>query len=146
MGRGQHRTQPLTCSARVPRTRSRVLLCGQPGLCCQPRLVEASPRPPLSYVAASYSACAAACPARSSSCFHSPPDPCRTLGQPLCARYATEVVLQSGLLRPSLRCALLCPDRVAVAVPMCGWAVATALGHSHVVGVGESGHELGSGS
>jgi hypothetical protein len=29
---------------------------------------------------------------------------------------------------------------------MCGWAVATALGHSHTVGVGESGHELGNGS
>ena len=28
---------------------------------------------------------------------------------------------------------------------MCGWAVATALGHSHTVGVGESGHELGNG-
>ena len=26
------------------------------------------------------------CPARSSRCCHSPPDPCRTLGQPLCAR------------------------------------------------------------
>ena len=31
-------------------------------------------------------------------------------------------------------------------VPMCGWAVAAALGHSHTVGVGESGHELGNGS
>jgi hypothetical protein len=26
------------------------------------------------------------CPARSSRCCHPPPDPCRTLGQPLCAR------------------------------------------------------------
>ena len=45
---------------------------------------EASPRPHTS--AASHSACAAACPARSSSYCHPPPDPCRTLGQPLCAR------------------------------------------------------------
>ena len=57
-----------------------------PWLCCKPRLVEASPRPHLSYLAASHSACAAACPARSSSCCHPPPDPCRTVGQPLCAR------------------------------------------------------------
>ena len=49
---------------------------------------EASPRPHLSYLAASHSACAAACscPARSSRCCHPPPDPCHTLGQPLCAR------------------------------------------------------------
>jgi hypothetical protein len=53
-------------------------------LCCQPCLAKASPRPHTS--AASHSACAAACPARSSSYCHPPPDPCRTLGQPLCAR------------------------------------------------------------
>ena len=57
-------------------------------VCCKPRLAEASPRPHLSYLAASHSACAAACscPARSSRCCHPPPDPCHTLGQPLCAR------------------------------------------------------------
>ena len=59
-----------------------------PWLCCKPRLAEASSRPHLSYLAASHSACAAACscPARSSRCCHPPPDPCHTLGQPLCAR------------------------------------------------------------
>ena len=34
-----------------------------PWLCCKPRLAEASPRPHLSYLAASHSACAAACSA-----------------------------------------------------------------------------------
>ena len=82
---------------------------------------------------------------RVSSCCHPPPDPCRTLGQPLCARCGGDAPDQVtfGLLP----CAAFCsPDPVAVAVPMCACAVATALSHSHTVGVGESGHELGNGS
>ena len=111
-------------------------------LCCQPCLAKASPRPHTS--AASHSACAAACPARSSSYCHPPPDPCRTLGQPLCARCGGDPLdLVAFELLPGA--AYDAPNRVAAAVPMCGWAVATALGHSHTVGVGESGHELGNG-
>ena len=112
-------------------------------LCCQPCLAKASPRPHTS--AASHSACAAACPARSSSYCHPPPDPCRTLGQPLCARCGGDPLdLFAFELLPGA--AYDAPNRVAAAVPMCGWAVATALGHSHTVGVGESGHVLGNGS
>lgn len=64
------------------------------------------------------------------------------LSASLCAP-AAEVFLPIRSPSGSFPALCLAPDRVAVAVPMCGWAVATALGHSHTVGVGESGHELG---
>ena len=49
----------------------------------------ASRRPALGHTSATlqpHTAPAQQCPARSSRCCHPPPDPCRTLGQPLCAR------------------------------------------------------------
>jgi hypothetical protein len=84
-------------------------------LCCQPCLAKASPRPHTS--AASHSACAAACPARSSSYCHPPPDPCRTLGQPLCARCGGDPLdlVAFGLLPGAayLRCSQSCSGRCA---------------------------------
>jgi hypothetical protein len=109
-----------------------------------PRGGQPSATPQLRCSLTSQRTCAAAFPARSSSCCHPPPDPCRTLGQLLCARCGGDPPDLRHLWAPSLSC--LAPDRVAVAVPMCSWAVATALGHSHTVGVDESGHELGNGS
>ena len=53
------------------------------------------------------------CPARSSRCCHPPPDPCHTLGQPLCARCGGDPPdLWSPLGSfPESQC--LAPDRVA---------------------------------
>ena len=86
-----------------------------PWLCCKPRLVEASPRPHLSYLAASHSACAAAC-----SALHVRPAAATHLRIPvallasLCAP-AAEVILPicGHLWAPSLRlpCSRSCSAR-----------------------------------
>ena len=84
-----------------------------PWLCCKPRLAEASPRPHLSYLAASHSACEAACSAlrvRPAAATHLRIPV--TLLASLCAP-AAEVILPicGHLWAPSLSC--LAPDRVA---------------------------------
>ena len=86
-----------------------------PWLCCKPRLAEASPRPHLSYLAASHSACAAAC-----SALHVRPAAATHLRIPvtllasLCAP-AAEVILPicGHLWAPSLRlpCSRSCSAR-----------------------------------
>ena len=53
------------------------------------------------------------CPARSSRCCHPPPDPCHTLGQPLCARCGGDPrsVVTFGLLPLELPCSRSCSAR-----------------------------------
>ena len=85
-----------------------------PWLCCKPRLAEASPRPHLSYLAASHSACAAAC-----SALHVRPAAATHLRIPvtllasLCAPAAEVVLPICGHLWAPLPCGCLAPDRVA---------------------------------
>ena len=96
-----------------------------------------------SQLAASPSACAAACPARSSSCCY----PCHTHGQPL--RSAVEAILRSVSLPLRFGRLLLLPacSGRSCLPPTCGCGKSpTALGYSHAVGVGESGMSCGMGA
>ena len=84
-----------------------------PWLCCKPRLAEASPRPHLSYLAASHSACAAACSAlrvRPAAATHLRIPV--TLSASLCAP-AAEVVPDLWSPLGSFPESCLAPDRVA---------------------------------
>jgi hypothetical protein len=116
------RAHAQSCSSRAtacPSLETSSTCCGPIHLplavCCKPRLAEASPRPHLSYLAASHSACAAAC-----SALHVRPAAATHLRIPvallasLCAP-AAEVILPicGHLWAPSLRlpCSRSCSAR-----------------------------------